>query len=92
MSDQSDLNRAARARELLENPLLIEALAEIEKEVIETWTKTGAGQSEDRERLFLILKAKQKFVLMLESWVNTGKLISLQATPVERLRRAVGLR
>lgn len=93
MNHAQDASRAAQARELLEHPLIVESLAALETEVMETWKKTslnGAGR-DDRERLFLILKAAQKFKAHLTSHVETGKLLSLKQTPSERLRRVVGL-
>lgn len=90
MSHQ-DLSRAAQARELLEHPLLVEALEAFEKEVIAEWKKSPARDQEGREKLFLMLKAQEKFKQCLTSMVTTGKLLSLQPTPTERLKQAAGL-
>lgn len=91
MSNQ-DLARAAQAAELLEHPLLVEALAAFDKEVIEAWKKSPARDQEGREKLFLMLQARQKFEAHLQSLVTTGKLLSLQPTRTERLKQAVGWR
>jgi hypothetical protein len=90
MSNQ-DMSRAAQAAELLENPLIIEALAAFEKEITESWKKSPARDQEGREKLFWMLQAQEKFKAHLQTMVNTGKLLSLQPTPTERLRRVVGL-
>lgn len=83
--------RAAQAAELLENPLLVEALAAFDKEVIEAWKTSPARDQEGREKLFLMLQARQKFEAHLQSLVNTGKLLSLKPPLKERLSRVVGL-
>lgn len=89
MSNQ-DLSRAAQARELLEHPLIVEALDAFEKEVIAEWKRSPVRDQEGRERLFLMLKAQEKFRSHLVSMVTTGRLISLHPTAAERLRQAVG--
>lgn len=90
MSHQ-DLSRAAQAAELLEHPLIVEALQAFELEIIEAWKKSPARDVEGRERLRMMLDSQEKFKACLQSMVNTGKLLSLHPTPAERLRRAVGL-
>ncbi len=89
MSHQ-DLSRAAQARELLEHPLLVEALEAFEKEVIAEWKKSPARDQEGRERLFLMLKASDKFRSCLESMVTTGKLIGVRSSAIDRIKEAAG--
>ncbi len=91
MDDRAELNRASQARDLLENPLLQEALAAIEQEILDKWKKSSESQSEDRESLYLLLRSKQRFESILKQWISSGKLISLSQTKAGNPRRAGGL-
>lgn len=64
--------RAAHAKRLLDDPLLIEMLDEIEKAAIQAWGATGMAQAEDRERAWHSYKAAQRVRLVLQGVVDNG--------------------
>jgi hypothetical protein len=88
VSPEQEVQRAQEAKRLLEHPLLIEAFASIEKEVIERWTQSPASDAPGREKLWLTLKLLHRLRTHLESLVSSGKLA--EATLRERVKRALG--
>lgn len=71
--------RAEHAKRLLEDPLLVEALDQIEKTAIEAWKATAIAQTEDRERVWHSLKAAERIRAYLQSVVDTGQLAARRA-------------
>ena len=84
-----EISRGARASELLEDPLLAEALSAFELEIIEQWKNSPARDQEGRERLWNLMQANRQFKQTMQTHMETGKLASL--TPKQSLlRRVVG--
>lgn len=71
---REDQTRGIRARELKENPVLIEALSAIEKEVIDQWSACPARDKDGKEALWQLYKMSQKFRLLLDGYIERGKL------------------
>lgn len=86
-----EVSRGAQAAELLDNPLLAEALAAFELEIIEQWKNSPARDQDGRERLWNMLQANRKFQQVLTTHIETGKLASVRPNRIERLRQVVGL-
>lgn len=84
-----EVSRGAQAAELLEHPLLVEALETYEKRVIEQWMNTTPRDVDDRERLYQMLLASKSFQHELKTHIETGKLASLTPNNT-RPRLAVG--
>lgn len=57
---ETEILRGERARQLLEEPLIVEAFALIEKEYTQAWLDSPARDVEGREKLFLSIKNLQK--------------------------------
>lgn len=91
MSTQ-EISRGAQAAELLENPLLAEALSAFETELVEQWKNSPARDQEGRERLWNLLQANRKFQQTLQTHIETGQLASLsqRQSLTDRLRQVVG--
>jgi hypothetical protein len=68
MSDKEKL--AKDAQQLLENPLLAEALELIEKEAINAWIGTGLGDEQDRERHWMMVKSARRLKEYLKGVVE----------------------
>lgn len=94
MNEAQQLNRAARAQELLDNPLLSEALDAWDKEITDAWKNSPLRDAEGREKLRLMLEAAKKFKEHLTKTVETGQVIRARRPSLdEHLRRVVnGLR
>lgn len=74
------------SQSLLENELLNEALAAIEKEVVEQWAECPARDKEGKEALWQLMKTAQKFRRILTGYVETGKLATEQLKAFEEKR------
>jgi hypothetical protein len=64
--------RGERARQLLEEPLLLEAFDLIEKEYVQQWQTSPARDAEGRESLYLMLKLLQRVRGHLQSTMESG--------------------
>lgn len=67
-----------RAREVLENEAFVQALADIEAEIIDQWKQAPARDAEGRERLWTYLMLLQKVKTQLTQTLETGKLARLE--------------
>lgn len=74
------------SQSLLENELLLEALAAIEKEVIDQWEACPARDVEGKETLWQLYKVSKKFRSVLQGYIETGKLASEQLKHLEARR------
>lgn len=84
-----ELERASHARAALENPLIAEALAAWELEIVESWKTSPLRDAEGREKLRLMLEAAQSFRLHLTRTVETGQLRRIQAERESLAQRAL---
>lgn len=71
--EEDVLVRAERARQLLSDPLLVEALDLIEKELIDQWESCPARDKEGREAIWVYYKTAKKFRGILAGAVESGK-------------------
>lgn len=93
MTDEDLLIRAQRAREVLENPLLAEALAHYEQEVTAQWKASPLRDEAGQLKLRLMLAAHEHFRTYLETTMAAGKLARVkQPTIPERVMSLVGAR
>lgn len=77
MSDSnlvSEEMRGHNAAMLLDNDLLKEALAAIDKEVMEQWINCPARDKDGKEALWQLIKTSRKFKDILTGYIETGKL------------------
>lgn len=90
---EQDVLRARQAAELLEHPLLVEAFAALEREVIEEWKASPARDEEGREKLWIMLRLSEKVRNHLQNVITTGKMaeISLRDLNKKTLLQRVGL-
>lgn len=82
-----DRSRGVRARELLENPLVVEAFASVKAEYLDAWEKTPARDQEGRERLWVMVKLIDKVKLHLGQVVDAGKIADADMTAIEKRKR-----
>lgn len=78
---QIDMLRAAKARELLDNSVLTEALDMIEADVVRLWGDCPARDKEGKEILWQLYKASQKFRSILQDFVRTGEYAASMLKP-----------
>ena len=95
MSDESRLHeaasKAARAQELLDNELLVDAFESLEKNYIAAWRLTTIDDAAGREKLFLAINVVGKVRDHLANVVVNGRLAEAElkelAHLAERKRR-----
>jgi hypothetical protein len=72
------MKRAARAEQLLREPLIVEALDIIEKDVLEQWEACPVRDVDGRELLWKYYKTAKKFRAILEGVVSSGKVVAFR--------------
>lgn len=83
----AQVDKGQTARELLENELLQDALAAIEKEIAAQWLACPARDKEGKEALWQLAKTAEKFRGILTGYVETGKLAAEQLRRFEKESR-----
>jgi hypothetical protein len=87
MSTEEEIRRAERARALLDDPLVAEALAALERAAIEEWRATAARDVETRERAWLMLQLARRFRAHFENLVAAGTLAKGRLAALDAERR-----
>lgn len=85
MTDKTEfeIQRGERARLLMEDELLQDAFATIEKEYMDSWLNSPERDVEGRERLRLMIKTLQRLKLELQNVMETGQIA--RATLAQRV-------
>lgn len=89
MTDQIEVDRSRgiRARELLDNELVQEALGTLKAEYLKAWEASPARDAEGRERLWVMVKLVEKFRGHLEQVFDAGKLADDKLVEIERRKK-----
>lgn len=66
--------RAAAAKRLLDDPLLVEALGNIKAAAIKAWESTSTDQGQAREFAWITVKVVNRIEAELESIITDGKI------------------
>ena len=74
MDEELEISRGGRAKRLLEDPLLVEALEAIHERYTKAWRNTQLSQVTVREEAYRMLSAVDEFTAHLTRFVQTGKL------------------
>ena len=78
MSQQEISNKAERARQLLGDKMLVDALDLIEQEIIDQWEACPVRDPEGRETLWKYYKISKKFRGILQGAVESGKVAAFR--------------
>lgn len=94
MSEELDLRQqiaeAERARQLLKDPMIVAALDEMRDTVYTNIRTSSFRQKEEREYLYLQLKAIDEFERKFKLRIQNGKLAESRLTELKRkLKRVV---
>jgi hypothetical protein len=68
------VDREARAKNLLNDPLYKEAFEKLEEEINNTWYNSSVKDVESREQLWLSLRLLERLRLHLTSIVESGEM------------------
>lgn len=74
MDEEVEVLRGNQALQLLENPLLVEALEAIEKKYEDGWRNSQPSGVDKREKAYLMLHILSEFKQYLTRLVQTGKM------------------
>lgn len=77
--------RGVQAAALLDNDLLREAFATLEREYMAAWQATGARDTDARERLWQAVQIVGKVQAHLRSVADTGKMARKQLDDLQRM-------
>lgn len=73
MTPEQEVMRGERARQILEDPLVVEAVTQIKSQLLEQWRLSPVKDTELRERLWAIYTGMHVFLEAFESHIATGK-------------------
>ena len=71
MTPDEELNRAELAKQILDNPLVKDVLANLEREIIEGWIATSYKDETAREKAWMWANIVRKFRNTFESYITT---------------------
>jgi hypothetical protein len=83
-----EISRGIRARAILDDPLVGEAFAAIERECLAEWRRAPARDVEGRERLWLMLKMTERLKAHFVSLIDSGRLAGERVAELGKERRA----
>ena len=83
MTLEQESRRGEQARRLLEDPLLQEAFTTVEATLHVTWSTTTDDATDERERLWLMLKLLRRVRANVIEVLQTGKLADGQLAEVK---------
>jgi hypothetical protein len=81
LTPEQIVQRAERARQLLEDPFVSGALDTIEKEIIEQWSACPVRDVEGREILWRLYMTARKFRGIFEGAIESGKIEANKLRP-----------
>lgn len=86
MSDKllDDINRASRARDIVDSDLFKEATTTIERDLIEAWKLTAVSDTYARERLWQGVQMVGKMAEFFRSAIDNGKIAKSRLDELSR--------
>ena len=78
---------SAKTRAILDDPLVDEAFAAIERECLAEWRRAPARDVEGRERLWLMLKMAERLKAHFVNLIDSGRLAAERIAQLEKARR-----
>ena len=78
MSEQ-EITRANKAKQILEEPLLVEAVQTVRTELMNEWLNSDDKNSEQRENIWKMRRMLEVILIQLQSVMETGKLAKKQS-------------
>ena len=85
MKPDDEIHRANRAEQILNDPLVKEALEAIHDRIIEEWRGCPVKDVEMREKLWMMFNMHHRFISAMKEHIDTGKLA--RATITEEAKR-----
>ena len=96
MTDEEELRRARQAEQVLQNPLVSDAIKAMESELYEAWLTTPARDEAGRDWIWRQAVVTRKFKDIFKGMMEGGKIADFRIKEKESLKeralRAVGMR
>ena len=80
------LDRAARARAILEDDLVVEAFARLERRLHGNWAGSAAGDHDQREQAYRALRALQDFKAEFARLLSDGQVAERDLAELQQRR------
>ena len=80
-----ELDRAAKARQIMEDSTVKASFDQLEKELFEAMLATSADDASRREKIHMMLVFGRKWKNLFETMIETGKLAQLQLEQKRKL-------
>ena len=71
----NEVKRSQQAKDILENPIFIEAVNKIRSDLANEWLNSDVKNSEQRENIFIMRRMLELVVMQIQSVMETGKII-----------------
>lgn len=84
MDREQQIARGVRAQQILDEPLVQEAIDLIESQCLQQWKDSPARDTEGRERIWMMVKMAQQFKRHFEAAVTDGKLAQHEVAELEK--------
>lgn len=71
----NEIKRSQQAKDILENPLFVEAVQKIRTELHNEWLNSEPKDSEQRENIFVMRRMLEVVLMQIRSVMETGKIV-----------------
>ena len=87
MNSDDILRRAADAKRLLDEPLLVEAFTTVKAELTTAWENAPTRDTEGRERLYLMVRLLEKLRSHIRTVAEEGEIEAKRITQLDGERK-----
>lgn len=94
MTLKEEIADGIQAEQLLSNPVYRKSLDKVKNGVIQAMSESPMGDEKTHNRLVIALQLLSQIEKQIKEVAETGQLarLQLEQTPVQKLKRAVGIR
>ena len=71
----NEIKRSQQAKDILENPIFIEAVQKVRTELHNEWLNSEPKDSEQRENIFVMRRMLEVVLMQIQSVMETGKIV-----------------
>lgn len=71
----NEIKRSQQAKDILENPIFVEAVQKVRTELHNEWLNSEPKDSEQRENIFVMRRMLEVVLMQIQSVMETGKIV-----------------
>jgi len=71
----NEVKRSQQAKDILENPIFVEAVQKVRTELHNDWLNSDTKDSEQRENIFVMRRMLEVVLIQIQSVMETGKIV-----------------